>query len=74
MFNFFSRSYAVLTNESIESTCSRLIEKVAEELDHLNVDNQEADLSDELMEAIIIEEFGRCLVNLIDTVEKRNKS
>ena len=58
-------------------TCSRLIEKVAEELGHLNTDNQEVESSnesDELMEALLIEEFGRCLVNLIDTAEKRNKS
>lgn len=29
--------------------------------------------TDEQMETLLIEEFGRCLVQLIDTAEKRNK-
>ena len=29
---------------------------------------------DELMEKLVMEEFGRCLVNIIDTAEKRNQN
>ena len=103
----FSRSYALVTNEAIETTCSRLIETVADELERLNSDNNinndnhdddykekniddESDEKlldaftdkisthdsnyDELMEKLVIEEFGRCLVNIIDTAEKRNQN
>lgn len=91
---FLSRSYAMLTDEAIEVTCSRLIETVADELSRLNYDDEDSDeeendnvnatktendsetiksSTDEQMETLLIEEFGRCLVQLIDTAEKRNK-
>ena len=82
-----------MTNDAIEVTCSRLIDKVAEEMNRLAHNDSENDASsshkmelengsevennyeenDELMEALIIEEFGRCLHALIGTAEKREK-
>ena len=82
----------MLTNQSIEETCSRLIDKVAEEMGRLNKNNSknnesssnmmdlengsetnDSENNDEHMETLIIEEFGRCLLSLIDTAEKREK-
>ncbi len=81
-----------MTNDAIEVTCSKLIDKVAEEMSRLNNNHNEnnessshmmdlengsetndSENNDELMETLIIEEFGRCLLSLIDTAEKRDK-
>jgi len=81
----------MLTNQAIEVTCTRLIEKVADELNRLNCNSnndQEDTLlvtsnsnaenmvnldpdTEENIESIIIEEFGKCLLDIIDTAEKR---
>lgn len=75
----------MLSNESVEVTCSHLIETVTDELNRRKDEKQTNELEDisdanedmdpnydELMENLIIEEFGRCLVKIIDTAEKRH--
>jgi hypothetical protein len=66
----------MLTDQAVETTCARLIEHVAEKLDLLkthddSVENNEALNCDELMESLVIEEFGRCLADIIEKAEHR---
>ncbi len=65
-----SDSYANLTNESIKLTCSRLIEVVMKE-NQLDPDDEMEDESenDAKLETMILEEFGKCLSELIDLAE-----
>ncbi len=81
----FSRTYASLTNEGADETVSRLIQTVTDKLEFLKSsevenfcdqrpDNEE--LIDEAyaeeLKSLVIEEFGRCLLNIINTAEKKS--
>lgn len=60
----------------MEITCARLIDCVAEKLEFLKgqenfTENQETFNCDELMESLVIEEFGRCLADIIEKAEHR---
>ena len=64
-----------------------MIEKVAEEINRLNFNSDTNDIpqettgieniddlepgAEENLESLIIEEFGKCLLEIIDTAEKR---
>ena len=76
-----SRSYALQMNGTIETTCSRLIDTALKGLNELSnesdrsEESQGTDNSDEELnqiENMVIEEFGRCMLNIIDGAEKRN--
>merc|ERR1719468_64733 len=76
-----SRSYALQMNGTIETTCSRLIDTALKGLNELSnesnrsEESQGTDNSDEeinQIENMVIEEFGRCMLNIIDGAEKRN--
>lgn len=67
-----------LTDQAIEVSCERLINRVVEQLDKLDkakMDTDEQDDDelecDELMERLVIEEFGKCLEEIINTAENR---
>lgn len=79
---FFSNSYVALTDQAIEVTCERLIDRVVEQLDKLDKAKMDTDAGageedddelecDELMERLVIEEFGKCLERIINTAENR---
>ena len=62
----------------MEITCERLINCVAEKLEFLKgqenfteTSNEETFNCDELMESLVIEEFGRCLADIIEKAEHR---
>ncbi len=69
-------------NGSIETTCNRLIETALKGLNELSNQNDESeeesqdavtsDAEINQIENMIIEEFGRCMLNIIDVAEKRN--
>ena len=66
----------MLTDQAVEITCARLIDCVAEKLDILKsqesaVENKGNFSCDELLESLVIEEFGRCLAEVIDKAEDR---
>ena len=76
-FFYQSRKYAnILTDQRIESTCSRLIELVAEEERKISSTNQDENINEEeqrkrdiYLEGMIIDEFGKCLSELIELAE-----
>jgi protein lin-54 len=60
-----SKSYSFVNTDVAEAACSCLIAQ-AEESEHQN-------LNDDEIEAFVIEEFGRCLMEIINTAEERMK-
>ena len=58
---YMSKSYAFINTEVAEATSQCLIAQ-AEESEH-------QDLSEEEIERLVIEEFGRCLIEIIESAE-----
>lgn len=58
---FISKSYAFINNEVAEATSQCLIAQ-AEESEH-------QDMNEEEIERLVIEEFSRCLVEIIESAE-----
>ena len=64
----------MLTDQAVEVTCSRLIDCVTEKLEFLKTNEnaiENTSSCDELLESLVIEEFGRCLADIIDKAENR---
>jgi hypothetical protein len=68
-------------DEKIEYTCSLLLDRVSKHLNELVKHQMEEDHTetevdlrryDDDAEKLIIEEFGQCLAEIIETAEKRN--
>lgn len=60
-----SKSYSFVNTDVAEAACSCLIAQ-AEESEHQN-------LNDDDIETFVIEEFGRCLIEIINTAAERMK-
>ena len=63
--NSSATSYSFINNEVAEATCSCLIAQAEEaELEELD---------EEQIERLIIEEFSRCLVDIIESADKNSR-
>lgn len=67
--NIFRQAFSQITDELVEATCQCLVAK-ADKWERQSRHSGSSSNDEDIAQSMIIEEFGRCLVQIIEVVKK----